>query len=193
MTTKGDVDLSTVKVALNGSVGPITHALLQSLKFVQAYCIYWEQYLCAGRYTFPLHHILHTCDKFCSWTADNHGWRIKLQLHPPQRPLWQVCIVTSSITRRCSGFLFSIVQTVSTPIDPHIYGVNFPTSPDYIEHLGVTISRWGGNAVTAYNPFGGFTNAGNDWYFENRDSDSADDWAGWVHGAGSDTLVTIPA
>ena len=82
---------------------------------------------------------------------------------------------------------------MSTPIDPHIYGVNFPTSLDYIEHLGVTISRWGGNAVTAYNPFGGFTNAGNDWYFENRDSDSADDWAGWVHGAGSDTLVTIPA
>jgi len=66
-------------------------------------------------------------------------------------------------------------------------------SPDYIKHLGVTISRWGGNAVTAYNPFGGFTNAGNDWYFENRDSDSANDWAGWVHGAGSDTLVTIPA
>lgn len=101
--------------------------------------------------------------------------------------------MTSSITRRYSGFLFSIVQTVSTPIDPHIYGVNFPTSPDYIERLGVTISRWGGNAVTAYNPFGGFTNAGNDWYFENRDSDSADDWAGWVHGAGSDTLMTIPA
>ncbi|KAF8969727.1 glycoside hydrolase family 44-domain-containing protein [Flammula alnicola] len=87
----------------------------------------------------------------------------------------------------------SIVQQVSTPINPHIYGVNFPTSASYIQHLGVTISRWGGNAVTAYNPFGGFTNAGNDWYFENRANDDADDWIGWVQGAGSDTLVTVPA
>ncbi|TFK42363.1 glycoside hydrolase family 44-domain-containing protein [Crucibulum laeve] len=87
----------------------------------------------------------------------------------------------------------SIVQAVKTPINPMVYGVNFPTSASYIQHLGVTISRWGGNAVTAYNPFGGFTNAGNDWYFENRASDSADDWIGWVGAAGSQSLVTIPA
>jgi hypothetical protein len=89
----------------------------------------------------------------------------------------------------------SIVQQVSTPINPHIYGVNFPTSASYIQHLGVTISRWGGNAVTAYNPFGGFTNAGNDWYFENRviDNGDADDWMAWVGAAGSDSLLTIPA
>ncbi|KAJ7581341.1 glycoside hydrolase family 44-domain-containing protein, partial [Mycena floridula] len=88
----------------------------------------------------------------------------------------------------------SIVQQVNFPINPHIYGVNFPTSASYIKDLGVTISRWGGNAVTAYNPDGGFTNAGSDWYFENRVSDpSADDWVGWVSAAGSDTLVTIPA
>ena len=47
--------------------------------------------------------------------------------------------------------------------------------------------------MTAYNPFTGSTNAGNDWYFENRGSDSADGWVGWVKGAGSDTLLTIPA
>ncbi|KAJ8454830.1 hypothetical protein ONZ45_g19154 [Pleurotus djamor] len=87
----------------------------------------------------------------------------------------------------------SIVQAVNFPINPHIYGVNFPTSPSYIQHLGVTLSRWGGNAVTAYNPFGGFTNAGNDWYFENRASDNADDWLGWVADAGSDTLLTVPS
>ncbi|KAJ3573779.1 hypothetical protein NP233_g2216 [Leucocoprinus birnbaumii] len=100
----------------------------------------------------------------------------------------------SSFSHTIPNVLYgSIVQSVSTPINPHIYGVNFPTNADYIKHLGVTISRWGGNAVTAYNPFGGFTNAGNDWYFENRGSDSADDWIGWVHGAGSDSLLTIPA
>jgi hypothetical protein len=55
------------------------------------------------------------------------------------------------------------VQQVSFPISPMIYGVNFPTSASYIQDLGVTVSRWGGNAVTAYNPAGNFTNAGNDW------------------------------
>ncbi|KJA27031.1 glycoside hydrolase family 44 protein [Hypholoma sublateritium FD-334 SS-4] len=89
----------------------------------------------------------------------------------------------------------SVVQQVSKPINPHIYGVNFPTSASYIQHLGVTISRWGGNAVTAYNFQGDFTNAGNDWYFENRAADdgNADAWLGWVSGAGSDTLLTVPA
>ncbi|KAF9051974.1 glycoside hydrolase family 44-domain-containing protein [Panaeolus papilionaceus] len=87
----------------------------------------------------------------------------------------------------------NINQFISTPINPLVYGVNFPTSASYIQHLGVTNSRWGGNAVTAYNPFGGFTNAGADWYFENRGSDSADDWIGWVKGAGSSALLTVPA
>ncbi|KAF7436217.1 hypothetical protein PC9H_003045 [Pleurotus ostreatus] len=88
----------------------------------------------------------------------------------------------------------SIVQSVNYPINPHIYGVNFPPTASYINHLGVTLSRWGGNAVTPYNPFGHFTNAGNDWYFENRASDwgSADEWVGWVSGAGSDTILTVP-
>lgn len=58
----------------------------------------------------------------------------------------------------------SIVQAVNYTISPQIYGVNFPTSAQYIQDLGVTMSRWGGNAVTAYNPAGQFTNAGNDWY-----------------------------
>lgn len=47
--------------------------------------------------------------------------------------------------------------------------------------------------MTAYNPFGGFTNAGDDWYFENRANDDADDWIAWVSEAGSDTFLTIPA
>ncbi|KAK7045800.1 hypothetical protein VNI00_007202 [Paramarasmius palmivorus] len=87
----------------------------------------------------------------------------------------------------------SIDQSATKTINPYIYGVNFPTSADYIKTLGVTISRWGGNAVTAYNPSGDFTNAGADWYFENRGSDNADEWLAWVHGAGSDTLLTVPA
>jgi GPI mannosyltransferase 3 len=87
----------------------------------------------------------------------------------------------------------SIDQSATKTINPYIYGVNFPTSADYIKTLGVTISRWGGNAVTAYNPTGDFTNAGADWYFENRGSDNADEWLAWVHATGSDTLLTVPA
>ncbi|KAJ7085167.1 glycoside hydrolase family 44-domain-containing protein [Mycena belliarum] len=89
----------------------------------------------------------------------------------------------------------SIVQQNSYPISPQVYGVNFPTSAQYITDLGVTMSRWGGNAVTAYNPAGQFTNAGNDWFFENRVANppDADAWLGWVEGAGSESLLTIPA
>lgn len=54
-------------------------------------------------------------------------------------------------------------------------------------------SRWGGNTATPYNPFGDFTNAGEDWFFENRANENADDWLGWVNAAGSDTLLAIPA
>ncbi|KAJ7220980.1 glycoside hydrolase family 44-domain-containing protein [Mycena rebaudengoi] len=89
----------------------------------------------------------------------------------------------------------SIVPAVSRPISSLIYGVNFPPSASYISDLGVTLSRWGGNAVTAYNPNGGFTNAGMDWFFENRVASppDADAWNGWVGGAGSGSLLTIPA
>ncbi|KAF8912036.1 glycoside hydrolase family 44-domain-containing protein [Gymnopilus junonius] len=100
-----------------------------------------------------------------------------------------------SITAEDSSFSYVLPAVQRGTLTPHVYGVNFPTSARYIQHLGVTISRWGGNAVTAYNPFGDFTNAGNDWYFENSNSDdgSADDWVGWVKGAGSDVLLTVPA
>ncbi|KAJ7078814.1 glycoside hydrolase family 44-domain-containing protein [Mycena crocata] len=89
----------------------------------------------------------------------------------------------------------SIVQTVAHPISPLIYGVNFPPSASYVHDLGVTMARWGGNAVTAYNPAGQFTNAGNDWFFENRVADppDADAWVGWVKGAGASTLLTVPS
>ncbi|PVF98742.1 hypothetical protein CPB86DRAFT_814423 [Serendipita vermifera] len=87
----------------------------------------------------------------------------------------------------------TIIPSVKTPISPLIYGVNWPPSASYIQQLGVTVSRWGGNAVTAYNPFGDFTNAASDWYFENRNADSADSWIGWIKAAGSQAMMTIPA
>ncbi|KAG8986134.1 hypothetical protein FRB90_004197, partial [Tulasnella sp. 427] len=107
-------------------------------------------------------------------------------------------LVISAGTNTTFNYTLPAVRygTINVPnvkaISPYIYGVNWPTSASYIQHLGVTMSRWGGNAVTAYNPNGDFTNAGNDWFFENRKSDAgkADDWLGWVSGAGSKTVLT---
>lgn len=129
------------------------------------------------------------------WFFDYHCWRLDVQLYPSRCSIWKVRL--SSLNERAdraTDLQISIVQSVNYPINPHIYGVNFPPTASYINHLGVTLSRWGGNAVTPYNPFGHFTNAGNDWYFENRASDwgSADEWVGWVSGAGSDTILTVP-
>ncbi|KAF7324981.1 Glycoside hydrolase family 44 protein [Mycena kentingensis (nom. inval.)] len=89
----------------------------------------------------------------------------------------------------------SIVPKVNYPISPQIYGVNFPASTQYIKDLGIGMSRWGGNAVTAYNPNGHFTNAGNDWFFENRVADppDADAWISMARSGGSGTFLTIPA
>lgn len=47
--------------------------------------------------------------------------------------------------------------------------------------------------MTAYNPFGDFTNIANDWYYENEAYNNADEWVGWVAAAGSKTTLTIPA
>lgn len=87
----------------------------------------------------------------------------------------------------------SIDQGTNYPISSRIYGVNFPLNASYINNLGITNSRCGGNTATPYNPFGDFTNAGNDWYFENRAADNVDDWMEWVAATGSDTLLAIPA
>jgi hypothetical protein len=69
------------------------------------------------------------------------------------------------------------------------------TPQNTLTTLGVTVNRWGGNAVTAYNPNGQFTNAGNDWYFENRVASppDADAWVGWNAAAGANTIVAIPS
>ncbi|TFL04621.1 glycoside hydrolase family 44-domain-containing protein [Pterulicium gracile] len=88
--------------------------------------------------------------------------------------------------------LRTTIGTTAKVINPLVYGVNWPPSASYIKNIGVTASRWGGNAVSTYNPQGDFTNAGSDWFFQNRGHENADEWVGWVKGAGSATMLTIP-
>ncbi|XP_006457913.1 hypothetical protein AGABI2DRAFT_64785 [Agaricus bisporus var. bisporus H97] len=162
VTTKGDVDFSTVRVKLNGNTVRITGKTSYSPVDTPAQSI---TYLTLASSLRPGKLVI---------TADGGK------------------SFDYTLSNALSG---SINKSIKSPINPHIYGVNFPVSADYIQHLGITISRWGGNAVTAYNPFDGFTNAGADWYFENRGSTdgTAEDWLAWVQGAGSDALLTVPA
>jgi hypothetical protein len=73
---------------------------------------------------------------------------------------------------------FSVDATVTKPISPFIYGMNLYT--DWIGQpasafpwygatppAGVTLNRFGGNRLTAYNWENNFSNAGNDYNFSN--------------------------
>jgi hypothetical protein len=51
-------------------------------------------------------------------------------------------------------------------ISPYIYGVStFGLTGSYLQDLGVTITRWGGDGITRYNWQMDASNAGGDWYF----------------------------
>ncbi|KAJ8077241.1 hypothetical protein PM082_001669 [Marasmius tenuissimus] len=163
VTTKGTVDLKTVKVTLNGKAVTVSSSTT---------------------YTPP-----DTPSKAIAYLVLNTA----------------LASGTLAITAGNSSFSYTLPSALATKIDqssastraisPRIYGMNWPAYASYIKSLGIKAARWGGNAVTPYNPFLDVTNAGNDWYFENRNSDNgnADAWVGWVKGAGSDTLLTIPA
>ncbi|RLT41928.1 MAG: hypothetical protein DWI57_06265 [Chloroflexi bacterium] len=57
------------------------------------------------------------------------------------------------------------------PISPDIYGMNSYLLPSpaaaYMQALGVTVRRWGGNATSRYNWKLDVSNTAMDWYFEN--------------------------
>lgn len=68
---------------------------------------------------------------------------------------------------------FSIDASSSTPISRFIYGVNFLESPPDAAipawPRNLTLSRFGGNRLTAYNWENNASNAGNDYNYQNDD------------------------
>ncbi len=51
-------------------------------------------------------------------------------------------------------------------ISPYIYGVStFGLTASYLQDLGITITRWGGDGITRYNWQVDASNSGGDWYF----------------------------
>ena len=87
------------------------------------------------------------------------------------------------------------------PIDPRIYGAAW-ASAQQISTLGLTLNRWGGNAMSRYNWIYSTANRCKDYYFFNipdpvssgdgANGKSADDFIGMTLGAGAQPVMTIP-
>jgi hypothetical protein len=63
--------------------------------------------------------------------------------------------------------VFEIDGAKKQPILPYIYGTNQPDWQGYGKYL--TLTRWGGNRITAYNWETNGSNAGSDWQHQNDD------------------------
>lgn len=86
-------------------------------------------------------------------------------------------------------------------IDPRIYGSSW-ASASQISSLGLTLNRWGGNAMSRYNWVFSTANRCKDYYFFNipdsvssgdgSNGKSADDFISFTRGAGAQPVMTIP-
>ena len=63
--------------------------------------------------------------------------------------------------------VFEIDGAKKQPISPYIYGTNQPDWQGHSKYL--TLTRWGGNRITAYNWETNASNAGSDWQHQNDD------------------------
>lgn len=81
----------------------------------------------------------------------------------------------------------------SYPISDFIYGHAFPSAAS-IASFRIPSARWGGNAVSTFNPFKNVTNSANDWYFENRaqENGGAEGWMAMVKSKGAQSFLTVP-
>lgn len=93
---------------------------------------------------------------------------------------------------------FEIDGTRRWPISPYLYGTNQPDWQGRGKHL--TLARWGGNRITAYNWETNASNAGSDWQHQNDGWLDPSDVPGnpvrklvaAARGAGASVIVTVP-
>jgi hypothetical protein len=82
-------------------------------------------------------------------------------------------------------------------ISPLIYGVAWAPSTNYLHDIGASVNRWGGNTVSTYNWILNTSNAGSDWYFENRGGSgypsNAFQFASDTAAVGAAPLLSVPA
>ena len=84
------------------------------------------------------------------------------------------------------------------PINPQIYGMNFP-DPALASELKLPVVRWGGNSATRFNYQSKTTNRANDYYYLNTTMDNKDyfevpleDFVTRANSFGAKSLVTVP-
>lgn len=127
-----------------------------------------------------------------SFTVSVGEGRVWLDLDGPlEAGSLQVRTPDGVFTRVLAATSARVASTSDHDISPWIYGQAF-TPSDQVRAQGVSVVRWGGNAVSLYNPALPATNLANDWYFENIASSSAEDWIAQVHGAGALAFLTVP-
>jgi hypothetical protein len=93
---------------------------------------------------------------------------------------------------------FDIDGSQKRPISPFIYGTNMADWQGPSKHL--TLTRWGGNRITAYNWETNASNAGSDWQHQNDGLLGQGDTPGEpvrklvaaAHAAGAVAVVTVP-
>ena len=94
--------------------------------------------------------------------------------------------------------VFEIDGAKKQPISPYIYGTNQPDWQGHSKYL--TLTRWGGNRITAYNWETNASNAGSDWQHQNDDYLTKSETPGEpvrklvadAHAADASVVVTVP-
>jgi len=92
---------------------------------------------------------------------------------------------------------FVVDGAATRPISPYIYGSNMA---DWKKHKNLTLCRWGGNRITAYNWETNASNAGSDWQHQNDSLLSRSDAPGEpvrrlvqaAHDANASAVITVP-
>jgi hypothetical protein len=77
------------------------------------------------------------------------------------------------------------LQPTGRTISPLIYGVA-AADAEYLEEIGATVNRWGGNQVTRHNWEINASNSGADWYFANV----SHGWPDEAPGASADRFIS---
>lgn len=102
------------------------------------------------------------------------------------------------LASQTAPFAFSVDATKSTPISPYVYGANFPEWARV--GRGFTLSRQGGNRMSAYNWETNASNAGSDYRHQNDGYMGESDEPGWTartfleagQGNGAAVILTVP-
>jgi hypothetical protein len=94
--------------------------------------------------------------------------------------------------------VFEIDAAKTHAISPYVYGTNSANWQGNSKYL--TLTRWGGNRITAYNWVTNASNAGSDWNHQNDNGLSPTDEPGEpvrrlvaaAHAAGASAIITVP-